>query len=77
MTTILDAYHQCWMQFRPAKVPYSDGEGAFNNDAAKVVLKAKGTELRMHARGQHATTIEAIMVSYAMYFTSWRLNSIG
>eukprot|EP00959_Pyramimonas_sp_CCMP1952_P081396 1700694-Pyramimonas_sp.AAC.1 len=59
MTTILDAYHQCWMQFGPAKVLYSDGEGALNNDTAKAVLKAKGTELRLRAREQHATTIES------------------
>eukprot|EP00959_Pyramimonas_sp_CCMP1952_P270555 5656161-Pyramimonas_sp.AAC.1 len=59
MTTILVAYHQCWMQFGPAKVLYSDGEGALNNDTAKTVLKAKGTELRIRARGHHATTIEA------------------
>eukprot|EP00959_Pyramimonas_sp_CCMP1952_P418786 8772856-Pyramimonas_sp.AAC.1 len=25
MTCTLDAYHQCWMQFGPAKVLYSDG----------------------------------------------------
>eukprot|EP00959_Pyramimonas_sp_CCMP1952_P202516 4235073-Pyramimonas_sp.AAC.1 len=59
MTSILDAYHQCRMQLGPAKVLYSDGEGALNNDTAKAVLKAKGTELRIRARGQHATTIEA------------------
>lgn len=59
MTSILDAHHQCWMQFRPAMVLYSDGEGALNNDAAKAVLKAKGTEMRTRARGQHATTINA------------------
>eukprot|EP00959_Pyramimonas_sp_CCMP1952_P283211 5920165-Pyramimonas_sp.AAC.1 len=59
MTTILDAYHQCWMQFGPAIVLYSDGEGARNSDIAKAILKAKGTELRMRARGQRATTIEA------------------
>eukprot|EP00959_Pyramimonas_sp_CCMP1952_P213833 4474319-Pyramimonas_sp.AAC.1 len=47
------------MQFGLAKVLYSDGEGALNNDTAKAVLKAKGTELRMRARGQRATTIEA------------------
>eukprot|EP00959_Pyramimonas_sp_CCMP1952_P315357 6600283-Pyramimonas_sp.AAC.1 len=47
------------MQFGPAKVLYSDGEGALNNGTAKTVLKATGTELRMRARGQHATTIEA------------------
>eukprot|EP00959_Pyramimonas_sp_CCMP1952_P009733 203089-Pyramimonas_sp.AAC.1 len=35
------------------------GEGALNNDVANAVLKAKGTELRMRARGQRATTIEA------------------
>eukprot|EP00959_Pyramimonas_sp_CCMP1952_P406111 8510989-Pyramimonas_sp.AAC.1 len=59
MTSILDAYHQCWMQFGPVKVLFSDGEGALNNDTAQAVLKAKGTELRICARGQHATTIEA------------------
>eukprot|EP00959_Pyramimonas_sp_CCMP1952_P120283 2515257-Pyramimonas_sp.AAC.1 len=59
MTSILDAYHQCWRQFGPAKVLYSDGEGALNNDTLKAVLKAKGTELDIRARGQHATTIEA------------------
>eukprot|EP00959_Pyramimonas_sp_CCMP1952_P058858 1229288-Pyramimonas_sp.AAC.1 len=47
------------MQFGPAKVLYSGGEGALNNDTAKAVCKAKGTELRTRARGQHATTIEA------------------
>eukprot|EP00959_Pyramimonas_sp_CCMP1952_P251864 5262472-Pyramimonas_sp.AAC.1 len=38
---------------------YSNGEGALNNDTAKAVLQAKGTELRMRARGQRATTIDA------------------
>ena len=37
----------------------SDGEGALNNDTARGILKHKGTELRIRARGQHATTIEA------------------
>eukprot|EP00959_Pyramimonas_sp_CCMP1952_P032737 686664-Pyramimonas_sp.AAC.1 len=60
MTSILDAYHQCWTHFGPAKVLHPDGEGAPNNDTAKVVLKAKGTELRIRARGQRATTVEAI-----------------
>eukprot|EP00959_Pyramimonas_sp_CCMP1952_P463874 9485658-Pyramimonas_sp.AAC.1 len=59
MTSILDAYHQCWMQCGIAKVLYSDGEGALNNDAAKAVLKAEGAELRMRARGQRARTIGA------------------
>eukprot|EP00959_Pyramimonas_sp_CCMP1952_P057934 1209304-Pyramimonas_sp.AAC.1 len=59
MTSILDAYHQCWMQIGPAKVLYSDGEGALNNDIAKAVLRAKGAELRTRARGQRATTTEA------------------
>eukprot|EP00959_Pyramimonas_sp_CCMP1952_P300136 6277933-Pyramimonas_sp.AAC.1 len=49
MTSILDAYHQCWMQLGPAKVLYSDGEGALNNDTAKAVLMAEGTELRIRA----------------------------
>eukprot|EP00959_Pyramimonas_sp_CCMP1952_P292218 6111506-Pyramimonas_sp.AAC.1 len=47
------------MQFGPATVLYSDGEGALNNDAARAVLPAKGTELRARARGQRAATIEA------------------
>eukprot|EP00959_Pyramimonas_sp_CCMP1952_P350262 7338407-Pyramimonas_sp.AAC.1 len=60
MTSIVDAYFQCWMQFEPAKVLYSDGgEGALNNDTAMVVFKAKGTELRVRAHGQRATTIDA------------------
>eukprot|EP00959_Pyramimonas_sp_CCMP1952_P349565 7324336-Pyramimonas_sp.AAC.1 len=45
--------------FGPAKVFYSDVEGVLNNDTARAVLKARGNELRIRARGQHATTIEA------------------
>eukprot|EP00959_Pyramimonas_sp_CCMP1952_P226923 4744433-Pyramimonas_sp.AAC.1 len=59
MTAILDAYHQCWMQFGPAKVFYSDGEGALNNDTAKAAPEAKGTELRIRARRQRASTTQA------------------
>eukprot|EP00959_Pyramimonas_sp_CCMP1952_P379081 7940517-Pyramimonas_sp.AAC.1 len=59
MTSFLDAYYQCWMQFGPAKVLYSDGEGAFDNDFAKAVPKAKCIKLSIRARGQHATTIQA------------------
>eukprot|EP00959_Pyramimonas_sp_CCMP1952_P156478 3272627-Pyramimonas_sp.AAC.1 len=59
MTSILDEHRQCWMQFGPAEVLYSDRAGAFNNDTAKAVLEAKGTELRIRARGQRATLIEA------------------
>eukprot|EP00959_Pyramimonas_sp_CCMP1952_P120197 2513186-Pyramimonas_sp.AAC.1 len=55
----MNAYHHCWTQHGPAKVLCSDEEGALNNDTAKAVLKAKRTELRMRARGQNATTIEA------------------
>eukprot|EP00959_Pyramimonas_sp_CCMP1952_P240930 5035455-Pyramimonas_sp.AAC.1 len=60
LTSTLDAYYQSWMQFEPAKVFYSDEEGAFDNDAAEAVLEGKGIELRIRARGQRATTIEAI-----------------
>eukprot|EP00959_Pyramimonas_sp_CCMP1952_P237211 4957719-Pyramimonas_sp.AAC.1 len=35
MTSIPDAYRQCCMQFGPAKVFCSDGEGTLNNDTAK------------------------------------------
>eukprot|EP00959_Pyramimonas_sp_CCMP1952_P282637 5907648-Pyramimonas_sp.AAC.1 len=59
MASILAAYHQFRMQFGPGKAFYSDGEGALSNDIAKAVLKARGTELRILARGQRATTIEA------------------
>eukprot|EP00959_Pyramimonas_sp_CCMP1952_P114632 2396693-Pyramimonas_sp.AAC.1 len=59
MTCILDAYNQSWMQFGPAKVLYSDGEGALNNDTAEAALQADGTEQRTRARGRHATTIDA------------------
>eukprot|EP00959_Pyramimonas_sp_CCMP1952_P394013 8255860-Pyramimonas_sp.AAC.1 len=58
-TTILDAHHQCWVQFGPAEVLYSDGKGGLNKDTAKADLKAKGIELRVRARGQHAATTEA------------------
>eukprot|EP00959_Pyramimonas_sp_CCMP1952_P015803 334173-Pyramimonas_sp.AAC.1 len=34
MTSILDACHHCGMQLGPAKVFYSDGEGALNDDTA-------------------------------------------
>eukprot|EP00959_Pyramimonas_sp_CCMP1952_P380732 7976929-Pyramimonas_sp.AAC.1 len=47
------------MQFGPAKVLYSDKEGALNKGAAKAVLEAEGIELRMRARGLRAITIEA------------------
>eukprot|EP00959_Pyramimonas_sp_CCMP1952_P406313 8515634-Pyramimonas_sp.AAC.1 len=47
------------MQFGPAKLLCPDGEGALKIDAPKAVLKAKGAELRMRARGQRTATIEA------------------
>eukprot|EP00959_Pyramimonas_sp_CCMP1952_P149101 3119461-Pyramimonas_sp.AAC.1 len=75
MTSIFDAYHQCWTQFGLAKALYSDGEGAFNNDTARAVFKAKGIELRTRARGRHATRIEASVAYYAIYIMSWKLNS--
>eukprot|EP00959_Pyramimonas_sp_CCMP1952_P404734 8482156-Pyramimonas_sp.AAC.1 len=59
MTSVLDAYHQCWMRFGRAKVLYSDGGGALKKDAAEAALKAKGTELKIRARGQRATTTDA------------------
>eukprot|EP00959_Pyramimonas_sp_CCMP1952_P125555 2625345-Pyramimonas_sp.AAC.1 len=75
MTSILDAYHQCWMLFGHAKLFNSDGEGALNNDAAKAVLKAKGTELR-HLRVHDALRRSKPEAAYcAIYFLSWKLNS--
>ena len=59
MDTVIDAYCSTWMRHGPANILYSDGEGALNNDKAKAIMKHKGTELRIRARGQHATTIEA------------------
>eukprot|EP00959_Pyramimonas_sp_CCMP1952_P365426 7653266-Pyramimonas_sp.AAC.1 len=58
MTSILDAHHQCWMQVGPAKVLYSDGNYALNDDAEKAVFKAKGTELRIGARGQRVLLLK-------------------
>eukprot|EP00959_Pyramimonas_sp_CCMP1952_P113941 2382603-Pyramimonas_sp.AAC.1 len=64
------------MQFGPAKTLHSDGEGALNADTAKSILKAKVAELRMRARGQRATTIEARNGTLRdTCFTSWRLSS--
>eukprot|EP00959_Pyramimonas_sp_CCMP1952_P050956 1064414-Pyramimonas_sp.AAC.1 len=40
MTSILDAYHPCWILFGPAKVLYSDEDGALNNDIARAALTA-------------------------------------
>eukprot|EP00959_Pyramimonas_sp_CCMP1952_P187163 3913889-Pyramimonas_sp.AAC.1 len=62
--------------FGPAKVLYSDGEGALK-DTAQAALRAEGAELRMRARGQRATTIETRSAYYAIYFTSWKRNSKG
>ena len=59
MHTVLKAYITCWHQHEPAKVLYSDGEGALASDISKELLRSMGTELRIRAHGQHATTIEA------------------
>eukprot|EP00959_Pyramimonas_sp_CCMP1952_P109639 2293403-Pyramimonas_sp.AAC.1 len=59
MLAELGAYHNCWRQRGPAAAMHSDGEGARNKDAAKSILNAKGTELRIRARSQRATTVEA------------------
>eukprot|EP00959_Pyramimonas_sp_CCMP1952_P315571 6604750-Pyramimonas_sp.AAC.1 len=47
------------MQFGPAKVLHSDGEGTLSNGTATAAFQAEGTELRIRPRGQRATTIEA------------------
>ena len=55
-----DTYHAVWhSRWRSPSVLYCDGEGGLNNEVAKERLAALGTELRMRAPGQHATTIEA------------------
>eukprot|EP00959_Pyramimonas_sp_CCMP1952_P070560 1473763-Pyramimonas_sp.AAC.1 len=81
MTSILDAYHQSWMQFGPAKVLYSDGEGALNNDTAKEVRKKSSKQKTLNLRYVRVnSTLQRLrpeMASYAIYFTSWRLNSIN
>eukprot|EP00959_Pyramimonas_sp_CCMP1952_P122345 2557652-Pyramimonas_sp.AAC.1 len=79
LTSILHAYHQCWIQFGLAKVLHSDGGGALNNDAAKAVLKSKGTELRMRARGQRVTTIEARsgILRHLLHVVETELNRLG
>eukprot|EP00959_Pyramimonas_sp_CCMP1952_P377107 7898854-Pyramimonas_sp.AAC.1 len=77
MTTILDAYHQCWMQSGPAKVLYSVGEGTLKNDTAKAVLKAKALNSEFGRVNSALRRSRPEMASYVIYFTSWRLNSIG
>eukprot|EP00959_Pyramimonas_sp_CCMP1952_P218133 4562395-Pyramimonas_sp.AAC.1 len=59
MHTLLNALDQIWGIYSYPKILYSDGEGAFNNPTAKHILASRGTDLRIRARGQHATTIEA------------------
>ena len=59
MTTLLDAFDRIWNTYGYPQTLYSDGEGAFNNPTAKAQLASKGTDLRIRARGQHATTVEA------------------
>eukprot|EP00959_Pyramimonas_sp_CCMP1952_P189016 3953417-Pyramimonas_sp.AAC.1 len=63
------------MQFglaKAAKARYSDGGGAFNNDAAKAALEAEGIELRIRARGQRATSIAARNGIIRRPLPSWR-----
>eukprot|EP00959_Pyramimonas_sp_CCMP1952_P240777 5032319-Pyramimonas_sp.AAC.1 len=78
MVSFLDAFHQCWLQSGLAEVLYSDGGGALDEDTAEAVLKAKGTELRIGARGQHATTIEARsgMLRHLLNFMEAELNRL-
>eukprot|EP00959_Pyramimonas_sp_CCMP1952_P217743 4553915-Pyramimonas_sp.AAC.1 len=59
MTSILSAYHQCWMQFGLAKVFYSDGGVPLTTTLRKQSSRRKNIEVRMRARGQPATTTEA------------------
>eukprot|EP00959_Pyramimonas_sp_CCMP1952_P379218 7943613-Pyramimonas_sp.AAC.1 len=58
-----DQYHGCVPSVLDAvwtcKGTLLRWRGALKNDTAKAVLKAKGTELRVRARGQHATTLGA------------------
>eukprot|EP00959_Pyramimonas_sp_CCMP1952_P283448 5925626-Pyramimonas_sp.AAC.1 len=66
------------MQFKPADVFYSVGEGALTKDRAKAVLKAKGAELRTRARGQRATTIKARsgVLRHALHVVEGELNRL-
>ena len=58
--TLLDAYTTTWYQRNgPFKVLYSDGEKGLNNETAKAELKRLGTELRIRAPKQHASTVES------------------
>eukprot|EP00959_Pyramimonas_sp_CCMP1952_P130493 2728769-Pyramimonas_sp.AAC.2 len=51
--------------------------GGLNNDTAKAVLRAQGAELRMRARQQRATTIEAInrLLRHQLHVVEAELNS--
>ena len=58
--TLVEAYTTSWYQRNGAfKVLYSDGEMGLNNEYAKNAWKRLGTELRIRASKQHASTIEA------------------
>eukprot|EP00959_Pyramimonas_sp_CCMP1952_P379729 7954382-Pyramimonas_sp.AAC.1 len=55
---------------------YSDREGALNNDTAKAALKTQSVELRIRARGQRATAIDAGN-GILRHLIPWRLNSVS
>eukprot|EP00959_Pyramimonas_sp_CCMP1952_P184648 3860680-Pyramimonas_sp.AAC.1 len=56
MHTVLNAISEAWYYLGAPKVLYSDGEGALANKTATSIVASLGTELRIRARGQHATT---------------------
>eukprot|EP00959_Pyramimonas_sp_CCMP1952_P070080 1463109-Pyramimonas_sp.AAC.1 len=77
MTSILDAYHQYWMQFGPANALYSDGEGALNNDITKAVLR-QGALGSGDVRVDNALRRSKPDIAYcAVYFMSWKPNPTG
>eukprot|EP00959_Pyramimonas_sp_CCMP1952_P205723 4302188-Pyramimonas_sp.AAC.1 len=76
MTSILDAYHQCWMEFGPAKLLYSDGEGALTTTLRKQSSRKKALNLEYVRVDSTLQRSRSEMASYAIHFASWRLNSI-
>eukprot|EP00959_Pyramimonas_sp_CCMP1952_P078485 1640403-Pyramimonas_sp.AAC.1 len=69
MASILDAYHQCWMQLGPAQALYYDGEGALNIDTAKAVLRQKALHLGCAHVDSTLQRSRPEMASNAIYFT--------
>eukprot|EP00959_Pyramimonas_sp_CCMP1952_P070245 1466788-Pyramimonas_sp.AAC.1 len=55
--SVQGACHYARLHRGPAKVLYSDGEGALNNGTPRHIHEQKRAEFKIRARGERATTI--------------------